>query len=316
MSTYYLRNTTENPSLLKHILGSVLPLALKRHLLYIKHLKRVGNFRNPQLFSEKMQWRIINDRRDILRHTCDKRASKRLAAETGAAAGVEINIPRQLAWSPTSDGAISALRQLHASGTLPERWVMKPNHSSGRALAVEGTPDWTMIEEAARAWLAPSRFAGLHWIWPYVTAEVGLLAEEFIPGEQPPIEWQLWIMSSRIEFVVAQQRIGARPNRSAFDRRWRRITPWYNREAAPLELTIPPQNWVKIERVALTLGSQWDMIRLDLFEDQRGAIWFSELTPYPSEGLFTNNDGMRSFDEAAGAAWSLPTLSREERPGG
>ena len=316
MSTYYLRNTTERPTLLKRILGALLPLSLKRHLLYLKHFRRIGNFTKPRRFSEKMQWRIINDRREILRHTCDKRASKRLAAETGAAAGVEISIPRQLAWSSTSDGAISALRRLHASGTLPERWVMKPNHSSGRALAVEGTPDLTMIEEAARAWLAPSRFAGLHWIWPYVTAEVGLLAEEFIPSEQPPIEWQLWIMSGRIEFVVAQQRIGARPNRSAFDRKWRRVTPWYNREAAPLELTIPPKNWETIERVALTLGSQWDMIRVDLFEDQRGAIWFSELTPYPSEGLFTNNDGMRSFDEAAGAAWSLPTLSREERPGG
>jgi hypothetical protein len=316
VSTYFLRDTTENPSLLKSIIGAVLPLALKRHLLYVKHYKRVGNFRNPQLFSEKMQWRIINDRREILRHTCDKRASKRLALEAGAAAGVEINTPRQLAWSPTSDGAISALRQLHASGTLPNCWVMKPNHSSGRALAIEGTPDWTMIEEAARAWLAPSRFAGLHWIWPYVTAEVGLLAEEFIPGDQPPIEWQLWIMSGRIEFVVVQQRIGDRPNRSAFDRRWRRMTPWYKRAAAPLDVNIPPQNWETIERVALTLGSQWDLIRVDLFEDQRGAIWFSELTPYPSEGLFPDNDGLRTFDEAAGAAWSLPTLSKGERSGG
>ena len=316
MSTYFLRNTTENPGLLKHILGSVLPIALKRHLLYIKHFQRIGNFRNPRLFSEKMQWRIINDRREILRHTCDKRASKRLAAETGAAAGVEINTPRQLAWSPTSDGMIAVLRQLHASGTLPERWVMKPNHSSGRALAVEGTPDWVIIEEAARAWLAPSRFAGLHWIWPYVTAEAGLLAEEFIPGEQPPIEWQLWIMRGHIEFIVAQQRIGARPLRSTFDRTWKPVPPWYNREAQPLPLAIPPKNWEKIERVALTLGSQWDMIRVDLFEDQRGAIWFSELTPYPSEGLFPNNYGLRTFNEAAGSAWSLPTLSKEERPGG
>jgi len=316
VSTYFLRNTTENPSLLKDIIGAVLPLALKRHLLYVKHYKRVGNFWNPQLFSEKMQWRIINDRREILRNTCDKRTSKRLALEAGAAAGVEINTPRQLAWSSTSDGMISALRQHHASGTLPDRWVMKPNHSSGRALAIEGTPDWTMIEEAARAWLAPSRFAGLHWIWPYVTAEAGLLAEEFIPGEQPPIEWQLWIMSGRIEFVVVQQRIGVRPNRSAFDRRWRRMTPWYNRAAAPLDVTIPPQNWEMIERVALTLGSQWDLIRVDLFEGQRGAIWFSELTPYPLEGLFPDNDGLRTFDKAAGAAWSLPTLSKGERSGG
>ena len=263
-----------------------------------------------------MQWRIINDRREILRHTCDKRASKRLAAETGAAAGVEINTPRQLAWSSTSGGMISVLRQLHASGTLPERWVMKPNHSSGRALAVEGDPDWTMIEEAARAWLAPSRFAGLHWIWPYVTAEAGLLAEEFIPGEQPPIEWQLWIMRGHIEFVVAQQRIGARPQRSIFDRTWKPVTPWYNREAQPLPLAIPPKNWENIERAALALGSEWDMIRVDLYEDDRGQLWFSELTPYPQEGLISNTESAFRFDEAAGAAWSLPALSKEERAGG
>jgi hypothetical protein len=193
---------------------------------------------------------------------------------------------------------------------------MKPNHSSGRALAVEGTPDWTMIEEAAHAWLAPSRFAGLHWIWPYVTAEGGLLAEEFIPGDQPPIEWQLWIMSGRIEFVVAQQRIGARPLRSFFDRTWKPVTPWYNRAAASLDVTIPPKNWETIEHVALTLGSQWDMIRVDLFEDYRGGVWFSELTPYPQEGLFSASRDIRAFNEAAGAAWSLPTLSKGERSGG
>jgi hypothetical protein len=94
------------------------------------------------------------------------------------------------------------------------------------------------------------------------------------------------------------------------------MTPWYNRAAASLDVTVPPQNWVDIERVALTLGSQWDMIRVDLFEDERGAIWFSELTPYPAEGLITDNDGLRTFDEAAGAAWPLPTLSKEERSGG
>ena len=316
MSTYFLRNTTENPGPLKHILGSVLPLAIKRHLLYIKQFHRIGNFGNPRLFSEKMQWRIINDRREILRHTCDKRASKRLAAETGAAAGVEINIPRQLAWSPTSDGMIAVLRQLHASGTLPERWVMKPNHSSGRALAVEGTPDWKIIEEAARAWLAPSRFAGLHWIWPYVTAEAGLLAEEFIPGDQPPIEWQLWIISGHIEYVIAQQRIGNLPKRSAFDRSWRRLTPWYNRAVASLDLMIPPKNWVTIEQVALALGGQWDMIRVDLFEDDCGGVWFSELTPYPLEGLFSESNEISTFNKAAGAAWSLPALSDQERSGG
>ena len=291
----------------------MLPLSLKRHLLYLKHYRRVGNFRNPKLFSEKMQWRIINDRREILRHTCDKRAAKRNAVDAASQIGVEVHVPKQLAWSPDAATFIANLRQAQANRALPSRWVIKPNHSSGRALAVEGEPDWAIVEEAVHAWLAPSRFSGLHWIWPYTTAEAGLLAEEFIPGERPPIEWQLWVIGNAIAYKVVQQRIGSRPQRSIFDSKWAPVTPWYNRDAPALKVDVPPANWEKIERITLALGSGWDLVRIDLFDDERGGIWFNEITPFPSEGLFSNRDGTEKFDELAGAAWVLPLLTKETR---
>ena len=313
MNTYFLRNTTEKPSFLKHILGSVLPLALKRHLLYVKHFKRVGNFRNPQLFSEKMQWRIINDQRDILRNTCDKRASKTIAARAALDAGLDLLTPRQLAWSPDANLFITEIKQKYEQGALPDRWVMKPNHSSGRALFVEGVPDWALLEEAARAWLRPSRFLGLHWIWPYATAEAGLLAEEFIPGNQPAIEWQLWMFRGEIEFIAVQQRASRRLRRSCFNRSWEFIPTWYNHEADPLPINVPPKNWETIARAARVLGGAWDMIRIDLYEDERGGLWFNEFTPYPTEGLISLAEGARDFDRLAGAAWPLPSLSSEVR---
>ena len=313
MSTYYLRNTTERPTLLKRILGALLPLSLKRHLLYLKHFRRIGNFTKPRRFSEKMQWRIINDRRERLRHTCDKRATKELVAQSGVSHKIDVKIPRQIAWSSSADTFLTGLQQLHAAGELPQRWVIKPNHSSGRAIAIGGEPDWTLVEEAARAWLAPSRFTALHWIWPYVTAESGLLAEEFIPGERPPIEWQLWLFGGELKYTVAQQRVEDRISRSIFDSGWGPMAPWYNRSALPLQISVPPKNWEKIKEVARALGGDWDMIRVDLFEDEQGGIWFSELTPYPSEGLFSVSTGMQAFDEAAGDAWTLPVLTANER---
>jgi hypothetical protein len=295
------------------MLGALLPLSLKRQLLYIKHFRRIGNFTNPRRFSEKMQWRIINDRRERLRHTCDKRATKELVAKSGVSHGIDVQIPRQIAWSSSADTFLTGLQQLHAAGKLPQRWVMKPNHSSGRAIAIEGEPDWALIQEAARAWLAPSRFTALHWVWPYVIAESGLLAEEFIPGERPPMEWQLWLFGGEIKYTVVQQRVGDVISRSIFDSRWRPVTPWYNRRALPLEVTVPPKNWESIKQVARALGDGWDMIRVDLFEDEQGGIWFGELTPYPSEGLFSTAAGTEPFDEAAGDAWALPVLQANER---
>ena len=79
---------------------------------------------------------------------------------------------------------------------------------------------------------------------------------------------------------------------------------------------VPPRQWENIERAALALGSEWDMIRVDLYEDGRGQLWFSELTPYPQEGLISNTESALHFDEAAGAVWPLPALSKEERAGG
>ena len=306
MATYYLRNTTESPNALKQLLATVLPLSLKRHLLYLKHYRRLGNFRSPTRFSEKVQWRIINDRREVLRDTCDKRASKKRALATAIQNGVDLKVPTQLAWAQTVEEMLDELKGLQRRGALPTRWVMKPNHSSGRALAVEGVPDWSLIEDAARAWMKPSRFEGLHWIWPYTTAEAGLTAEEFIPGLEPPIEWQLWMFHGSVRYVVAQQRIGSQPFRCIFDAVWNPVEPWYNREAEPLDLQAPPTSWGKIERAARLLGEPWDMIRVDLSEDTNGAVWFSELTPFPSEGLFGHSKGLGRFDDEAGAAWVLP----------
>ncbi|MFM8998220.1 MAG: hypothetical protein ACKOJD_08995 [Candidatus Limnocylindrus sp.] len=56
------------PRSLIHPLGPAfrhLPLSLRRHLLHLRHHGRWGNFARPSSFSEKMQWRILNDRRTL-----------------------------------------------------------------------------------------------------------------------------------------------------------------------------------------------------------------------------------------------------------
>lgn len=306
MSTSILRNTTENPNPLKQLFGLVLPLAMKRQLLYLKHYRRFGNFRTPRLLSEKIQWRIINDRRELLRYTCDKRASKLLALEAARRAGVNLMVPRELAWAAEMPDLLQVLREKHLRRELPSRWVVKPNHSSGRAILVEGEPEWSFIDRVAGSWTKDSRFEKLHWIWPYTIAERGLLAEEFIQASNSPTEWQVWMFNGRIEYVVAQQRIGEQPHRSCFDREWRLVPSWFNRDTDPLRIPVPPRGWANIEAIAHALGDEWDMIRIDFYEDDQGGLWFGELTLYPAEGLFSTSAESRRFDAQSGEHWLLP----------
>ncbi len=307
MPTYYLRNTTEQPSLVKRLLAR-LPLAAKRHALYLRTYRRIGDFRTPRLFSEKMQWRIINDRREMLRPTCDKRAMNSIVERLAKDEALPLRVPNIFAWSSDPKQLIADLRKLQEQAALPTRWVLKPNHSSGRALVVVGEPDWDLIESAAYAWMAPSRFTGLHWIWPYATAEQGLLAVEFIPSATTPLEWSIWVIDGVIKYVVVQQRELDQRRRACFDAEWQEVESWYNSHATPLPLSIRPHNWEMLRSTALRLADGWDLLRVDLYEDSAGELWFGELTPYPHEGFAPSHPGGRRFDESVGKSWALPDL--------
>src|SRR3954449_10616022 len=91
------------------------PLPLRRHLMYSAFTHRLGNFSNPRTFSEKVNWRIIHDRRPLLAWTCDKLAVKDHAAG-------RVKTPATY-WSGTDLNELTGI-------DLPGAWVLKPNHRS------------------------------------------------------------------------------------------------------------------------------------------------------------------------------------------
>ncbi len=93
-----------------------LPPLVRREIWYVQKYRRLGHLRRPVLFSEKVNWRILYDRRPLLAWTCDKLRMKEEAIRHGVA------VP-QTYWSGHD------LREL-VDVQLPERWVLKPNHRS------------------------------------------------------------------------------------------------------------------------------------------------------------------------------------------
>lgn len=117
--------------------ASRLPLELRRHYLYAAGTGRWGRFDEPANYGEKMQWRIINDRRPELARACDKMAMQERASED------ELKIPRTLWWGTDLRDA----PDLAALGP----WVRKPNHSSGAVLF--GPPAPEDVYERTEGWL-------------------------------------------------------------------------------------------------------------------------------------------------------------------
>ena len=54
---------------------SLLPIALRRHLLFFRSYGRWGRFNPPISDMEKLKWRAFSDRRAIIAFTADKLAA-------------------------------------------------------------------------------------------------------------------------------------------------------------------------------------------------------------------------------------------------
>lgn len=300
------------PLALIHPLGPLfrhLPLSLRRHLLYLRAHKRWGNFRSPKLWTEKMQWRVLNDRRALLAVASDKLASKALVAEISTRLGLDIYVPATL-WVGTD------VRELQAiADQLPTRWVLKPNSSSGRVRMINSALapiDWYELIHAGTRWMNDDEESGALGHWGYSQARRLLIAEERVGlGESPPTDLRTQVFSGSAHRFDWSSGYGTPRHRVACyaeDLRTRFFT------GQPVEL--PPgehtlidemteQQRTSIRTFMSTIGSRTDYLRIDGYFEG-GEYWFGELTAYTEAGL-----GLFSqhLDEATGDIWQLPDLT-------
>lgn len=263
--------------------------AQRRQWLYLRSHRRRANLRNPTTFNEKVNWRILNDRRPLLAWTCDKLAMKQTASSSGAG----VYVPRTV-WHGTD---ITEL----ADVDLPEHWVLKPSHRSGLVHFGRGRTDPAELRAITRQWLHDEQNRVLAE-WAYSQADPRLLVEEYVgkPGWPPP-DFKFFVFDGVPQVVQVDLGRFSSHTRSLFDADWRKLDV---RLAHPDGGPVPrPAELEQMLDAARTLGSGFDFIRIDLYAEH-GAVIFGEYTPYPGSGLdrFTP----RSFDAWLGALWRLP----------
>src|SRR4051812_48501493 len=80
-------------------LAGVMPIGWRRRYLYLAGQGRLPRLTRPRSFTEKVNWRIINDRRGVLAWTCDKLAMKEFAQKRSES-DWQLRVPATL-WSGT-----------------------------------------------------------------------------------------------------------------------------------------------------------------------------------------------------------------------
>ena len=255
--------------------------------------RRIPHFRKPVTFNDKVNWRILNDRRPLLEWTCDKLAMKERACDVQ-----DLNVPRTF-WAGTD------LKELAASG-LPEHWILKPNHRSGHVYFGQGRPDIKQLSEVTAAWLRPVEAQDLGE-WAYSKARPMLLAEEVIgtPGSPPP-DYKFFVFEGDIAAIQVDVGRHSVHQRRLYLPDWSPLNVQYGMHALPPP-EMRPAGLHRMLAAAAELGSEFDFIRIDLY-DIDGKVYFGEFTPYPCSGF--DRFIPVSFDTELGARWKLPVWPR------
>jgi len=300
------------PLALIHPLGPLfryLPLSLRRHLLYLRAHKRWGNFYKPRIWTEKMQWRVINDRRAILAVASDKLASKAMVSKIAAMNQLAIRIPATY-WVGTD---IRELKELNEK--LPARWVLKPNASSGRVCLIDSTTtavDWQALESIGTSWMHKDEEAAGLGHWGYSRARRLLIAEERIGSDAaPPPDLRTQVFDGKVLRFDWSSGYGTPRHCVACfepDLNTRVMT------GVSIEIPITEHTPVhqmdnnqrtSIRRFIAAIGQDIDYVRVDGYVEQ-GQYWFGELTMYTEGGLGYFADHL---DHSVGRIWDLPDLT-------
>lgn len=271
--------------------GYLLPDELFRAIRYRQEHGRWPNHRQPRRLTEKLNWRVLRDRRPILAWTCDKLAMKERAAECEY-----VRIPRTYWSGPDLAGLVGV--------DLPDRWVLKPNNGSGRVHLGSGPVDpagFADLKGRTRGWLVSRELRRMRE-WAYRHARPVFLVEEFIgDGPSPPPDVKFFVFHGRPEFIATDVNRFGDHRRAYYSLDWDRLPVRTGIEPASDQPR--PRHLERMAAIATELGRDFDHIRIDLYE-VGDEIWFGEYTPYSWSGM--RRVIPDSFDIAWGDLWQLP----------
>ena len=254
--------------------------------LYLLRHQRVGHLREPQRFTEWVQWRKLQPVDPRQPSLIDKLAVKPWVA---ARIGTDWVIPTL--WSGE--------RPDPAPPAGPPLMIMKSRHGCNQWRVIGSVADWTAARRASRRWLA---HAYGFWLGERAYADVprGVIVEPFIGADGAlPVDYKFYVFAG--EVAAVQVHVG----RGTARHRWQLLDPlsW-----CPLASSDrggpglpPPPDLAAMTAAAAVLGRDFDFVRVDLYDTAAGPR-FGEMSFFPGSGLDRFVD--ERIDADFGARWA------------
>ncbi|MCR5500008.1 MAG: carbonic anhydrase [Acetatifactor sp.] len=260
------------------------------------------NLKDPQRFTEKLQWYKLYYKDPRMIQCVDKYEVREFVRERGLE---EILIPCY--------GVYDNLESINWDD-LPTQFVLKDTLGCGGNEVVIVTDkneiEPLILKKKLRNWLSvSSRVKSGGREWPYYSGkEHRVIIEGYLQaddGGQGLVDYKFFCFNGepKYVYVVAGRKLGQSAELGIFDENMQRLSA---RRADEKELTHEvkvPGNFAEMKEVARILSKGFPEVRIDLYE-VGGEVRFGEMTFFDGSGYMTFEPD--SFDEVMGTVFHLP----------
>lgn len=245
---------------------------------YRIEMGRKLNLKNPQRFTEKLQWLKLYDRKPEYSRMVDKIAVKDFVA---GIIGRQYVIPTLGFWHHFDEIDFD---------TLPNKFVLKTNHGGGGSAVVICKDKSKLNKNRAKAILEHSLKHSVYpnlREWPYKNVKPMILAEQLLEsdGKHDLMDYKFYCFNGIPKILlIASNRFTAH-NFNYFDMDFNPLSI-VSTAGKPIDnkMIRKPDCFDEMKSIAKTLAQGRPHIRVDLYE-VAGKVFFGELTFFDSSGF-------------------------------
>lgn len=252
---------------------------------YIKCLYRIIqgkklNLKNPQLFTEKIQWLKLYGHKEEYTKLVDKHAVKSYVSQI---LGSQLIIPTIAIWENVNEIDFD---------TLPNSFVLKTTFGGGGNVIVCKDKKEFNIEEC-KSRLCKAYKQNIYKQlreYPYKNVPHRIIAEEYINfgNNEELVDYKFFCFGGEVKYCQVIQNRSSGETIDFYDTKWQHqefigLNPLVKH--APSQAPMP-KNYNQMIDIATTLSKGMPFVRVDLYNVD-GTIYFGEITFYPASGFGT-----------------------------
>lgn len=247
------------------IFGDEIYVRVEYFIVFGKRLR----LKNPQTYSEKLQWLKLHEGDPIYTRMVDKAEAKKYVTEI---IGEEYIIPTYGVWNHFDEIDFDK---------LPDQFVLKTTHDSGGVIICKDKK--TLDKNAVKVKLEKSLKNDYYYTskeWPYKNVVPRIIAEKYMEDESGELcDYKLFCFDGKMKALfIATDRFtsGEETKFDFFDENFNHL-PFTNGHPNATKPIKKPESFQQMKDLAEKLSQKIPHVRVD-FYCTNGKIYFGELT--------------------------------------